>query len=190
MMGGVAGLLRSEQVQEEIKVTEEQKTKLRKFAEEQGAQMRERMGQMFGGRDRENREELSDAERQAQREKMMKEFEERAKKAEESIRGMLEAKQFKRLKQIEMQQQGANALMRPDITQALGLTEEQQAKMKEVFEGIQKQPDLAAISAPRLDDKRAGTDRLTDLCRMLLQNRKLGAGGVVLLELANLIEER
>ncbi len=138
MVGGVAGLLRSEQVQEEIKVTAEQKTKLRAFAEEQGAQMRERMGQMFGGRDRENREELSDAERQAQREKMMKEFQERAKKAEESIRGMLEAKQFKRLKQIEMQQQGVNALMRPDIAQALGLTEEQQAKMKEVFEGIQK----------------------------------------------------
>ena len=57
------------------------------------------------------------------------------------------------------------------------------------LEGIQKEPDLAAISAPRLDDKRAGTDRLTDLCRMLLQNRNLGAGGVVLLKLANLIEE-
>ena len=135
MGGGIAGLLRSEQVQGELKLKDEQKSKLSEMAEEQRAQMRER----FGGQDRGNREEMSEAERQAQREKMMKEFQERAKKTEEQIRGILDAEQFKRLKQIEMQQQGVNALTRPDIAQALGLTEEQQLKMKEVFESAQKQ---------------------------------------------------
>lgn len=135
MGGGISNLLRSEQVQKEIKVTEDQKSQLTKLSEAQRAEMRER----FAGRGGENREEQSEAQRQAQRETMMKEFQERAKKTEEKIRGILTAEQFKRLKQIELQQQGVEALRRPDMAQALGLTEEQIQKLKEIFDGIQKQ---------------------------------------------------
>ena len=53
-MMGVASLMRLEQVQEELKLTEEQKGKLSELAEQQRAEM----GDMFRGRDRENREEL------------------------------------------------------------------------------------------------------------------------------------
>ena len=133
--GGVSGLLRSEQVQKEINITEDQKSQLAKMAEEQMAAMRER----FSGQSRENREEMSDADRQAQREKMMKEFQEAAKEAEGKIRGILKPEQFKRLKQIELQQQGVEALRRPDMAQALGLTEDQIEKLKEAFAGVQKQ---------------------------------------------------
>jgi Spy/CpxP family protein refolding chaperone len=135
MGGGISSLLRSEQVQGELKLTEDQKSQLSQMAEQQWAQMRE----WFAGRNRGNREEQSEAERQAEREKMIKEFQERTKKAEEKIRGILKPEQFKRLKQIELQQMGANALIRPDVTQALGLTEEQGQKLKELFEGIRKQ---------------------------------------------------
>ena len=135
MGGGISNLLRSEQVQKEIKVTEDQKSQLTKLSEAQRAEMRER----FAGRGGENREEQSEAQRQAQRETMMKEFQERAKKTEGEIRGILTAEQFKRVKQIELQQQGVEALRRPDMAQALGLTEEQVQKLKVVFEDVQKQ---------------------------------------------------
>ena len=134
-MGGIAGLLRSEQVQKEVNITEDQKSQLTKMAEEQTAQMRER----FAGREGENREELSEAERQTRREEFMKEAQERAKKTEEKIRGVLKPEQFKRLKQIELQQQGVEALRRPDMAQVIGLSEEQVEELKEVFEGIRKQ---------------------------------------------------
>lgn len=137
--GGVSGLLRSEQVQEELKLTEDQKSQLSKMAEEQRAEMRERMGGMFGS----NREEMSEAERKAQQEKVGKIFQELGKKAEEKIRGILEAEQFKRLKQIDLQQQmqnqGPAAFNRPDIIQALGLTEEQQQSLKQIAEGLEAQ---------------------------------------------------
>ena len=135
MGGGIMSLLRSEQVQGELKLTEDQKSQLTKMAEEQRAEMRER----FAGRNQENREELSEAEQQAEREKMMKEFQEQAKKAEEKIRGILEPEQFKRLKQIELQQMGVNALSRPDVVQALGLTEEKIQELKDLFEGLRRQ---------------------------------------------------
>ena len=134
-MSGIAGLLRSEQVQKEVNITEDQKSQLTKMVEEQMAQMRER----FAGRGGENREELSEAERQARREEFMKEAQERAKKTEEKIRGVLEPEQFKRLKQIELQQQGVEGMRRPDVVQALGLSEEQIQELKELFEGVRKQ---------------------------------------------------
>lgn len=137
--GGVSGLLRNEQVQNEVKLTEDQKSQLAKMAEEQRAEMRER----FAGRGPGDREEQSEADRQAQREEMMKEFQERAKKMEEKIRGILEPEQFKRLKQIELQQQlqdqGPAAFARPDIIQALGLTDEQQQSLKQIAEGLATQ---------------------------------------------------
>jgi len=133
-MGGVSGLLRSGQVQEELKLTDDQKSELGELAQQQFAEMRER----FAGRRQENPEELSEDERQAQREKMMKEFQERAKIMEEKIRAILEPKQFKRVKQIELQQMGAMAFTRPDVAQALKMTEEQKQEMKELFEDVQK----------------------------------------------------
>lgn len=137
MGGGISGLLRREQVQKELKLTEDQKSGLRQMAEERMAQMRER----FGGGDRGTREELSDADRQAQREERIKQIQEQAKNTEEKVRGLLKPEQFKRLKQIELQQQGVNGLNRPDIAQALGLTEEQKQGMKEIFGGLQKQTE-------------------------------------------------
>ena len=53
--------------------------------------------------------------------------------AEKKIRDILEPAQYKRVKQIEMQLQGVDALLREDIIQALGLTEDQQKKVKDVL---------------------------------------------------------
>ena len=139
MGGGVLGLLQIEQVQDDLKLTADKKSQLAKMAEEQRAEMRER----FAGRERGNREEQTDAQRQAEREKMIKEFQEQAKKTEEKIRGILSAEEFKRIKQIELQQQmeqrGPATFNRPDVIQALGLKEEQQQSLKQIAEGLAAQ---------------------------------------------------
>ncbi|NQT16293.1 MAG: Spy/CpxP family protein refolding chaperone [Planctomycetes bacterium] len=134
--GGVANLLRNSQVQEELKLSDEQKDQL----EEIGEKVREGMQGIFP--DREAMQDLSDEERRAKMqeamEKFAKEREKRAPEIEKQIAEVLEKGQFKRLKQIELQVQGVNALRRPDIAQALELSEDQQKEIKEALEARDK----------------------------------------------------
>lgn len=134
--GGVSNLLRNPQVQEELKLSDEQKDQLREVAEQAFADMRG----FFP--DREEMEKLSEEERAAKRqeamEKFRKEAEKRAPRIEKKIGEILKKEQYKRLKQIEMQRQGVDALMRPDIAQALEISEDQQKEIKEVLEARNK----------------------------------------------------
>lgn len=137
--GGVAGLLFRRNVQEELKLSEDQLEQLRalgeKMREQGGDVMREAMEKLGG---REALRELEPEERRAKFEKMMEEFrpemEKRAKEMEDQIAEILEGPQFKRLKQIEVQLQGIDALVRDDIIQALELTEAQQKEIKGILE--------------------------------------------------------
>jgi hypothetical protein len=77
----------------------------------------------------------------------MKEMDERANKVEGKIREVLEPTQFKRLKEIELQQrlqnEGPAAFDRPDIAQALGLTEEQKKSLKAIADGLEAESQQA-----------------------------------------------
>ncbi len=121
-MGGL-GLLRMEQVQKELSLSEQQKTKLQELAEKTREEARERFS---GARD------LSQEERRKRFEDMREEMQERAEKLQKQITEILKPEQVKRLRQIELQQQGPAALMRPVVAETVGLTDEQKEKLQQI----------------------------------------------------------
>lgn len=118
-----AALLRIPEVQQEIKVSEEQKK-----------QIDEGLAAMRGGFNFQELQSLS----QEERAKRMQEFREKAEAAgkalEEKMDKILKPEQLARLKQLSLQRQGALALLRPEVAKDLGLTEEQRKKMQGIAE--------------------------------------------------------
>lgn len=116
-----ANLLLNQSVQEELKISSDQKTKL------EGIQ--KKMREAFaGGRD------LSREERQEKFQKVLKETAEETKK----VRTSLSSEQQKRLKQIETQQMGIRAFSDKDVQKALKLTDEQTTAIKTIMDDTQK----------------------------------------------------
>lgn len=129
--GGPLGLLMMPEVRTELKVTDEQQQKLRTAMEG--------LRPEGGGGQRGGFGNLSEEERAEMRKRM----EEMQKKADEAMKSVLSEEQITRLRQLEIQRQGAGALGRPDVAEKLGLTDEQKAKMREIQEGAR--PDFAAF---------------------------------------------
>lgn len=117
-------LLRSEQVQQELKLSEAQKTRLQELNEKVQAEMRER----FSGTNELSREERR-ARMEQMREQMQKEAETRAAETFKQVAEILEPEQLKRLKQIQLQQEGPSALRRAEVADAIGLSAEQKAQL-------------------------------------------------------------
>lgn len=113
------GLLRIPQVQTELGLSDEQKTKLRELGEssrpsrEQYAALRE----------------LPEEERN----KKFAEMREKRQEAEKKLFGILNAEQGTRLKQILLQARGLRALADKEVAKELGLSEEQSAKIREIM---------------------------------------------------------
>jgi Spy/CpxP family protein refolding chaperone len=109
----MVGLLRSPQVQQELKLTDQQKQQL----EQLGEQWREKMQ---GLRD------LPPEERRQKVEGMRAEV-------EKQLATILNEQQMKRLKQIALQVEGYAALERPEIADQVGLTKEQRQKIRDIL---------------------------------------------------------
>lgn len=107
------GLLRNQQVQQELKLTDQQKQQL----EQLGEQWREKMR---GLRD------LPPEERRQKGEGMRAEV-------EKQLATTLNEQQMKRLKQIALQVEGYAALERPEIADQVGLTKEQRQKIRDIL---------------------------------------------------------
>ena len=107
------GLLRNQQVQQELKLTDQQKQQL----EQLGEQWREKMR---GLRD------LPPEERRQKGEGMRAEV-------EKQLATILNEQQMKRLKQIALQVEGYAALERPEIADQVGLTKEQRQKIRDIL---------------------------------------------------------
>jgi Spy/CpxP family protein refolding chaperone len=109
----MVGLLRSPQVQQELKLTDQQRQRL----EQLGEQWREKMR---GLRD------LPPEERRQKVEGMRAEV-------EKQLATILNEQQMKRLKQIALQVEGYAALERPEIADQVGLTKEQRQKIRDIL---------------------------------------------------------
>jgi Spy/CpxP family protein refolding chaperone len=109
----MVGLLRSPQVQQELKLTDQQKQQL----EQLGEQWREKMR---GLRD------LPPEERRQKVQGMRAEV-------EKQLSQILNEQQMKRLKQIALQVEGYAALERPEIADQVGLTKEQRQKIRDIL---------------------------------------------------------
>jgi hypothetical protein len=128
MMGrgmiGLTQLLRVEAVQKEIKITDEQLTKLRELA------------QAARGGERPDFQNMSDEERR----EFMAEMRERQADQEKKLKEILDKKQMTRLNQIRIQAMGARALMSEEVAKELKITEEQRETMRlaqrDVFQEI------------------------------------------------------
>jgi hypothetical protein len=120
--GGMFGpgmLLNQKSVHEELKMTEEQVNKAKSAIEEIN---KKRAADFQGLRG-------NDPENQEKRQALMKEIREETDKA---LAGILNEDQRKRLKQIELQFQGARAFGTPDVQKALNLTDDQKEKIKTI----------------------------------------------------------
>ena len=124
--GGSAGLLATPDVQKELGVSDEQK----RLIDDMQSDLREQMRSSFSGfRDFQN---LSEEERKKRTDEARKKGEEVNKKTEEMIEMILDAKQAERLGELRLQREGTSALSRAEVAKKLGLTEEQQTKIKEI----------------------------------------------------------
>jgi Spy/CpxP family protein refolding chaperone len=126
-MGGASGLLRFEQVQKELKMTEDQVAKVGEIQREMFAGF----GQGGGG----GGQNLSDEERQKRREEFQKKAEENNKK----ILALLDDSQSARLKQIQLWTGGVAALAgdqesAKEAAKALKLTDDQKEALKTITE--------------------------------------------------------
>jgi hypothetical protein len=123
-------------IQEELKLTDEQKKKLkewqeglRKKGEEMGRSMREKNGEdPFRGN-----ENQPITARVLQFTSMLNQVSTFMKSNEDGLAKILNAPQRKRLNQISLQMEGVSALMKPEIVESLGMLEEQVEQIQAVL---------------------------------------------------------
>jgi Spy/CpxP family protein refolding chaperone len=142
MSGGVPGLflLRSEVVQNDLKLSDDQKESITKLQDK----AREAFSELQG---------LSQEERQTKMQELRKE-------QEEKIGGILNDKQKARLKEIGLQQSGAFAPANKEVAEALKLTDDQVNKIKELTDSFRKDVQAAAANS---GDRTAARDEITKL---------------------------
>jgi Spy/CpxP family protein refolding chaperone len=110
--GGPLFLLGQKSVQEELKLSDEQVKQVKELADKQRESLQ-------GLRD------LSQEERQTK-------MQEAAKTNDKAISKLLKPEQYKRVRQIALQQQGSRALSNEEVAKALKISEEQKDKIKEI----------------------------------------------------------
>lgn len=127
-MGGPAALLMNEQVRNELGITEDQATKLRQAVQDLMSGQREQFQAL---------RDLDPGQRRAKFEELGEKL---RKEVDKKLAEVLEESQIKRLKEIELQvairTQGLLVLLRPEIVQALGITEKQQEQLRELGEAM------------------------------------------------------
>jgi hypothetical protein len=162
MMGGpggnLLGLLRSQDVQNELQLTTDQKDKLQDAAQSMG-NMRERMQGL---------QDLSQEERRAKMQEIMTEMQE---KTEKQLAEILQPAQLQRLKEIRLQVIGAAALALPEVAKALDITAEQTDKLKAIQQQMQDKMREAMQGAADLSQE----ERMAKMRETMQQGMKDGA---------------
>ena len=113
-------LIGIEQVRKELKITDDQQTKLAEIQKKQSAARQE----LFSGL-----RDLPQEERRAKFTELRGKFEELNKKFTAQTNKVLNADQKKRLQEITIQVRGGSALSSGDVAKALGLSDEQTKKL-------------------------------------------------------------
>lgn len=126
--GGPAGLVNSKTAMTDIKATDDQVEKLKEWAKEYQDKQRE----FFKGF-----KDMSKEERTEKQAALTKD-------AWAAIGKVLKDDQVKRLKQIEIQVAGVGAFLRPDVSEALKITDDQKGKLQESMGSVFK--DIMALN--------------------------------------------
>ena len=133
MQGSSLMLLGIPAVQKELGLSEEQKTDLTELQRKMQAQMRAAFG------DFRQMQDLSQEERDKRFAEARKKAGEATKQSEEQLGKILDEKQLERLKQLQLQREGVQALTRTEVVAKLKLTDDQQAKIKNIISDSRRQ---------------------------------------------------
>ena len=125
--GLMAPMLGMEKVQKELGLEGDDATKVTEQVQEMQSEMRETMREIF-------------QDSQGDREAMMKKFreinEEYAEKEKKMLKELLNEKQLKRLKQLNIQRQGVAALTNKEFADKIGLSSDLQKKISETMQEV------------------------------------------------------
>lgn len=125
--GGLAALLQNEGVQKELKLDKEQTDKVKEAVQKVQEKYRDDFAKL---------RDLNQDERRQKGEELGKAVSEDTLKA---VSDILKPDQLARLKQIDLQQAGARALLRPEVQKALALSKEQQENITTILDDAAKQ---------------------------------------------------
>ncbi len=142
-------LLAIPEVQTELALTDDQKEKVKT----EGDSVREKMRDAFSGIDFQALRDMTDEERTKATADMRKKMEDVGKNVEEKLKTVLDAKQQERLKQLELQVQGGNALLRPEVIDKLKITTDQQEQLKKIAEAGRPQRGQRGGFDPNASDE-------------------------------------
>jgi hypothetical protein len=135
--GGPLSLLTNKSVQEELKITDEQKKKVDEASKKLTELRTEKMKE--AGITRENMRE--------KRDEMAKITKALNAEGDKSLSSVLDEKQTKRFKQIRLQQSGLRAFSTEEVETALKLSDDQKKKIKETVDGLTKEMEDARKEA-------------------------------------------
>jgi Spy/CpxP family protein refolding chaperone len=138
MRGGSAMLLMNEGVQKELKISDDQKDKLKDITDKQREKMREQFAAIRDGGE-------------VDREQMQATMKELAESGERAIKQVLNADQQKRLKQIVWQQAGAMVFLDKEYAAELKITADQTEQLKKIGEEFQE--DMRALAQTARDNR-------------------------------------
>ena len=147
--GGPLMLLGNPSVQKELKLDEAQKEKMTTLVSE----TREKMASV-----RDQLQDLQGSERMAKMQELSKPINETVMK---SAGEFLKPEQLKRFHEIELQTRGANALTDPVIAKKLGVTSEQETKVKSLMADMQS--EMREIQQSAGDDRQAAMQKIMAL---------------------------
>jgi hypothetical protein len=121
--GGTGALLRMDKVQEELKISDSQKTDIKAASDKVQEKYKDDMDKARADMDFQKMQELG----RQQNEDL-----------EKALGTVLKPDQSKRLKQIQVQVAGLQAFSRDDVQSALKLTDAQKKDVKDTVDGVQK----------------------------------------------------
>jgi len=147
--GGGAMLLTNKGVQKELKVTDDQASKLTTFSEEMRAKQRE----AFQGL-----QDLSDDERRTKMQELQRSMQADMKKG---LTDILKPEQLTRFQQIQRQQMGAQAFLMPDVADTLKITDEQKTKLQEIQQESGQQ--MREVFQEFQNDREGATKKMAEL---------------------------
>jgi hypothetical protein len=146
-----AALLRIPEVRQELKLTDDQQK-----------QVEEALGSRRGGQgfNREDFQNLSQEERQKRFAELREQAEKASKETDEKIAKILDESQQKRLGELRLQREGINALRRKEVAEKLGLSDEQQQKIRKIQE--ESRPELGNFRNLSDDERREAFTKMRE----------------------------
>jgi len=129
------GYLANEKVQKELELADDQKTDLKKIAEEAAAKTRE----MFTGAGGQNFRDLSQEERDKRMAEMRTKGEALGKDMLKKVEGVLLPHQADRLQEIWVQVKGTAVLVDPDISKQLAINDTTKEKITEIRDAARRE---------------------------------------------------